>query len=103
MAPARVRGVGAGVTMHMAQGFFHCATLGSVCIGMGSLLAFAGMPRLFQGGGGATTAAFVYLHWYECAGVSAMAYAVVVYIYICVHPWVRPVRAWDTNWAWEPA
>ena len=47
---ARVRGVGAGVTMHMAQGLFPCATLGSVCIGMGSLLAFAGMPRLFQGG-----------------------------------------------------
>ena len=49
---APVRGVGAGVTMHMALGLLPCATLGSVCIGMASLPAFAGMLRLFRRGGG---------------------------------------------------
>ena len=95
---ARVRGVGADVTLHMALGLFPGATLGSLCIGMGSLPAFAGMPRLFQGGGGddcICVPARVRVCVCVRDGVHDCGIYIYIYIYVC-----PPL---GTNWAWEPA
>ena len=90
---ARVRGVGADVTLHLALGLYPCATLGSICIGVGSLPAFAGMPRLSGRGGGRR------LHLSTCTGASVRVCARwrtrLWYVYMC-----PPL---GTYWAWEPA